>query len=180
MNIGIIGAGKMGSALSKCFSGAGHQIQICDSDPAKANKVASTNPEVQAVPISEICNDADLVINATWTSMAEELSKEFPKTNFIKGFNTVLAPIWENGPDYGQGQTATVFYCGNDDSAKQMVHDLIESTGFTPIDCGPLQSARQLEPMGLLSMQLAFNLGHGNQGCFTYVNRQAQAKTQAA
>lgn len=120
-----------------------------------------------------------LVVGHT-TSSAEELAKQFPQATFLKAFNTVFAPIWLQGPDFGQGRTAQTLYCGDDENAKQILKSLIDSTGFEGIDCGPLYNARLLEPMGLLIIYLAFGAGHGTQFNATFISRPEAEATKAA
>jgi NADPH-dependent F420 reductase len=40
-----------------------------------------------------------------------------------------------------------VFYCGEDEPSKRKVAELITATGFRPLDCGGLESARTLDAM---------------------------------
>jgi predicted dinucleotide-binding enzyme len=50
---------------------------------------------------------------------------------------------------------------GNNAEAKQTIMKLGGEIGFDPIDAGPLKSARYLEPMAMLLITLAFQLGMG-------------------
>ena len=65
-----------------------------------------------------------------------------------------------SSPYFGAND-ASMFYCGDDEEAKAAVKYLIEATGMDPIDCGPLNSARLLEPMAVLMMRCAFGMGMG-------------------
>jgi len=87
------------------------------------------------------------------TSAAEELAKSLPDAKVIKAFNTVFAAVLERGADYSD-QRAQIFYAGDDAEAKQAVKELIQATGFEPIDCGPLFSARFMEPLAALVIQI--------------------------
>jgi predicted dinucleotide-binding enzyme len=51
---------------------------------------------------------------------------------------------------------------GNDLKAKQIVAQLTRDIGFDPVDCGPLKSARYLDAMGILIINLAYTYGMGN------------------
>jgi len=86
------------------------------------------------------------------TSAAEELAKILPEAHIVKAFNTVFATVLDRGPDY-QNNCAQVFFAGDDESAKQEIAELIEATGFEPIDTGKLLSARFLEPLSALLIQ---------------------------
>jgi 8-hydroxy-5-deazaflavin:NADPH oxidoreductase len=95
------------------------------------------------------------------TSAAEEIAKAFPEAAVVKAFNTVFAQILQEGPDFGNGQVVPVFYAGDVEAAKSKVRELIESTGFTPMDAGPLKNARYLEPLAGLNIYLGYGAGLG-------------------
>jgi hypothetical protein len=50
----------------------------------------------------------------------------------------------------------SLVYCGDDRSAKDLAVALLRDAGFDPIDAGPLQIARYIEPFALLIGQLAY------------------------
>jgi len=116
------------------------------------------------------------------TSFAEELAKAFPGVKIVKAFNTVFAQVFTEGPDFGKGIRASVFYCSDDETARKTVHKLIESMGFDAIDAGPLANARYLEPMGMLNIWFGYMGKRGTGIVFNLVKRgQAMAKeTRAA
>lgn len=73
----------------------------------------------------------------------------------VKAYNTIFARVLEEGGrDYGHHKVA-LFYAGDDAEAKEIVAGLIEQTGFRAVDAGPLRSARYLEPLVLLNVELA-------------------------
>lgn len=87
------------------------------------------------------------------TSSSEELAKRIPHAKLFKSFNAQGA---ENlaAPAYG-GVAASNFFCGDDAEARHVVRRLVEDVGFEAVDAGPLSSARLLEPLMLLWIQLA-------------------------
>ncbi len=91
------------------------------------------------------------------TSAAEELQKRLPGAHVFKSFNAQGA---ENlaSPDYPGGR-ATNFFCGDDPNSRQLIQQLVEEVGFEAVDAGPLKNARLLEPMMLLWVACAQNLG---------------------
>jgi predicted dinucleotide-binding enzyme len=93
------------------------------------------------------------------TSAAEELQKKLPKTRVVKAFNTVFAANQSTGK-VGKEQL-TFFVAADDAAAKVTVMQLGKDIGFEPVDAGPLKSARYLESMAVLLMNLAFVLGMG-------------------
>lgn len=112
---------------------------------------------------------AELAIGHT-TSAAEQIAKMVPGAEVVKAFNTSFANHMENGPYFGP-HDASMFYCGDNEEAKEAVCKLIEAVGFEPVDCGPLDSARMLEPMAALIIRLGYNLGMGNEIAFKLLKR---------
>lgn len=95
------------------------------------------------------------------TSAAEEISKAVPGAHVIKAFNTVLAQVLGQGAVLADGSTVTVFYAGDDLSAKTTVKVLAESLGFATADAGGLKNARYLEPLAGLNIYFAYGAGRG-------------------
>ncbi len=95
------------------------------------------------------------------TSAAEEIAKTIPDANVIKAFNTVLAQVLGNGSKLADGSKVSVFYAGDDDSAKATVKTLAESLGFATTDAGGLHNARYLEPVAGMNIYFAYGAGRG-------------------
>jgi len=91
------------------------------------------------------------------TSAAEEIAKQIPNANVVKAFNTIFATILEKGLNFGE-QKLNVFIASDNTRAKQMIKELVESIGLLPVDCGELKSARFLEPLAALTLQIDSNL----------------------
>lgn len=90
------------------------------------------------------------------SSAAEEISKLAPGAIVTEAFNTIFAGILHS-PAQQFGNTApTVFYCGDDRDAKATTAGLIKDTGLHPVDAGPLQNARYIEPLAMLLMELSY------------------------
>ena len=90
------------------------------------------------------------------TSAAEEIAKAVPGAYVVKAFNTVLAQVLNQGATLADGSQLTVFYAGDDDSAKTSVKALAESLGFATADAGGLKNARYLEPLAGLNIYFAY------------------------
>jgi predicted dinucleotide-binding enzyme len=89
--------------------------------------------------------------------LAEAILLLAPGIRVVKAFNTVFAgrlndPVVDGVPLDG-------FYAGDDPAAKRVVADLLAEMGFRPIDTGELLTARVLELMAFLNIDL--NLRHG-------------------
>jgi len=95
------------------------------------------------------------------SSAAEEIAQAIPGAHVVKAFNTVLAQVLAEGPALADGSKVTVFYAGDDASAKVAVKALAESMGFKAADAGGLKNARYLEPVAGLNIYFAYGAGRG-------------------
>ena len=98
------------------------------------------------------------------TSAAEEIAKLIPTAHVVKCFNTLGASNFAN-PEFG-GERASMFFCGDDASAKLTVAELGKQLGFDMVDAGPLLQARTLEPMALLWITMAMKYGGSTRSAF--------------
>ncbi|MBC7814943.1 MAG: NAD(P)-binding domain-containing protein [Burkholderiales bacterium] len=103
----------------------------------------------------------------TTTSMAEIIA-DHTKAYVAKAFNTIHYLNLEN--PVIDGIRADVYYCG-DDPAKFIAKQLIIDAGFEPVDCGPLQAARYIEPLAGLWIHLAFGMGGKRETAFKLLGR---------
>lgn len=94
------------------------------------------------------------------SSAAEEIAKAVPNAQVVKAFNTVFAQVLAEGPVL-QGKRVPVFYATDSEQAGETVRALIESTGFAPVNAGPLKNARYLEPVAGLNIYFGYGAGHG-------------------
>ena len=183
MKIGIIGKGKVGTAIAQGLSRKGHEIRHGHRDPKEPVSEAAKWGEIVflAVPyenvtdtVKEIGSAADgkVLVDVTnavgenmslaigcSTSGAEELQKKLPKAHVVKAFNTVFAR--NQGVGKVGTEQLTLFVAGGDAKAKQTVMQLGRDIGFDPVDAGSLESARYLEPMGILLINLGLKFGMG-------------------
>jgi predicted dinucleotide-binding enzyme len=180
--IGIIGNGNVGSALGRGLSRVGHEVRLAGNDPKAVRETASwAGVVLLAVPFGAVdaavkeagngldgktlvdvtnalAPDMSLAVGFT-TSGAEELQRRAPKARVVKAFNTVFAQHMETGRLGDQPLTA--FVAGDDASAKTAVLQLAREIGFDAVDAGPLKSARLLEPLAYLNIQLGYALQMG-------------------
>ncbi|RJP76060.1 MAG: F420-dependent NADP oxidoreductase [Candidatus Zixiibacteriota bacterium] len=89
------------------------------------------------------------------TSGAEEIARAAAGARVVKAFNAIGFKNLRN-PFYGPLK-ADAYYCGDDPEAKLVVAELAREVGLEPIDAGPLQNARLLEPLAMLWVYEAFN-----------------------
>jgi len=102
-------------------------------------------------------------------SAAEQIASWAPGAHVVKAFNTASTKVMKD-PKF-DGHQATMFYCGDDASAKKTVHDLIAEIGFEPVDAGPLSMAHYLESLAMLYIHLAFKQGFGSNCAFKILKR---------
>ena len=103
------------------------------------------------------------------TSAAEQIALAADGAHVVKAFNTVSTATMED-PVYA-GQRASMFYCGDDAEAKQVIGTLAEQLGLEAVDAGPLKIARYLEPLAMLYIHLAVREGWGANCAFKILKR---------
>ncbi len=180
MKIAVIGKGHVGTAIAKGLSGK-HEIKFGHRDPSEPVEVAAKWGEVivLAVPhgaaadvagkldsatdgkvvvdVSNAVTEQDELALGFTTSAAEEIQKMLPRARVVKAFNTVFAQN-QSTARVG-GETLTLFVAADDVGAKLVVTQLGRDIGFDVVDAGSLKAARYLEPLGILMINLAFDLG---------------------
>ncbi|GAB4517694.1 MAG: NADPH-dependent F420 reductase [Anaerolineae bacterium] len=86
-------------------------------------------------------------------SMAEDIARWAEGAHVVKAFNTLGANRFDQ-PTLG-GQQISMFICGDDDGAKQVVSGLVIDLGFDLVDVGGLGQAALLEKLAELWVMLA-------------------------
>ena len=195
-NIGIIGDGNVGSALTNGLTRGGHEVRTVGREPQKVKEVGQwADTLILAVPFGERENalrtlgdvggkvivdvtnalDADMGFAAdpTKESGAEQLQRMAKGAKVVKAFNTVLAPHMDTGTLHGE--KLTVLVAGDDEGAKGRVMELARGIGFDAVDAGPLKNARWVETLGYLNVQLAYVVGMGPMVGFRFVHEGAKA-----
>jgi len=122
--------------------------------------VDATNP---------LAPDLSALTIGTTNSAGEEVARWAVGAKVVKAFNTIGAGNFAN-PRFG-GETASMFICGDDPSAKATVSKLAAELGFEVVDAGALTAARLLEPLALLWIQLAYKQGMGPNHAFRLLRR---------
>ena len=103
------------------------------------------------------------------TSAGEQVASWAPEAQAVKIFNTAGANIMEN-PDFG-GPQPSMFLCGDNADAKKTAAQLAADLGFDPVDAGPLEQARLLEPLAWLWVTMALKYGLGREIAFKLLRR---------
>jgi predicted dinucleotide-binding enzyme len=203
VNIGIIGGGNIGVAMSRFWIRNGHQVMLSfarddkklRATAANLGKAATSGSVQEAVAYGEVLvlavpwsalhqalNSAGSLTNkvlfttvnallpdmsglavGTTTSAAEEIARLAPGARVVEAL-LPFAETLDRGSAEIAGERTTVFYCGDDSKAKQIVAGLVNEIGVMTVDAGPLRSARFIEPAMMLLVQLAYPLGMGAVG----------------
>jgi predicted dinucleotide-binding enzyme len=80
------------------------------------------------------------------TTAGEQLAKKLPNARVVKAFSTIPASFIPHAIyRTGQLQRLVVFYCGDYQTSKVIVHQLIADSGFVGLDAGWLRMAIELE-----------------------------------
>ncbi|EKP11772.1 MULTISPECIES: NADPH-dependent F420 reductase [Leptospira] len=81
-------------------------------------------------------------------SLMEQFQKQVPKANFVKCFNSVGNGLMVN-PHFKDGKPS-MFICGNDESAKNQIKEILNLFGWEIEDMGKAEAARAIEPLCIL------------------------------
>lgn len=103
------------------------------------------------------------------SSGAERVAQWAVGAKVYKAFNTTGA---NNTADpIINGIRTVMFVCGDDETAKPVVMQLVSALGFDAVDAGKLEQARLLEPWAMLWISLAFRGGLGRDFGFALLRR---------
>jgi len=111
-----------------------------------SNKVIidTTNP-IAAVPPE---NGVIRYFTTLEESLMEKIQKILPDAKVVKAFSCV-GNAFMYKPNFN-GIIPSMFICGNDDTAKKTVTDILTSFGWETEDMGKVEAARAIEPLCIL------------------------------
>ena len=174
----------------KRWAAAGHQVTFATRERASIEAAAKADVVLVALPFGiakGVLESLDLtgkiVLDVTNpvlpdltglavggnTSAGEQVAQWSRGARVVKIFNTTGYNNMAD-PDYA-GVPISMFYCGDDSAAKEVAKGLASELGFDPVDAGPLQNARLLEPMAMLWIWLAVKGGNGHGIAFKLLRR---------
>jgi predicted dinucleotide-binding enzyme len=93
------------------------------------------------------------------TSGAEQIAKGAAGARVVKALNHLYAEALDALRRDGAAPRPVAFYCGDEDASKEVVASLLDGVGLRPVDAGPLASARYLEPLAALMVELVRGRG---------------------
>jgi NADPH-dependent F420 reductase len=141
-----------------------------DAVPEALKAAQSLDGKILIDCTNPMTSDWMRLVEGLTTSGAEKIQSLVPGAQVVKAFNHVYAQIIQSSPLFGS-QNASVFYCGDNADAKECVASLIEDAGFDPVDSGPLQNARYLEPIAEQMVQFAYVIGMGTDQALKIIRR---------
>lgn len=117
----------------------------------------------------KIVVDATNAVAADWSpiltgeqsSGAEQLQTMLPKSRVVKAFNTVFADNMRPDRLDRDGSKITLFVASDDAAASKTVMTFGTEIGFNAVAAGLLKSARYLEAIAHLNIELAIGQGGG-------------------
>ena len=191
--VGIIGKGKVGSAVKQGLERAAYDVRMVGKDPKGVPETTKwADIVILAIPfhavdetISEMGQGVEgkVVIDVTnvytpedlaamgTKSGAEELQRKVPKARVVKALNMHFAK--NMGTGHIGDEQLTYLVAGDDKDARSTALQLGRDLGFDAVDAGPLANAKLLESLGLLNIQLGFALGLGRDIGFKLIRGSA-------
>lgn len=106
--------------------------------------IDATNPIDDVPPVNGVLN----YYTSLDESQMERLQREFSGARLVKAFNSVGSAFMVN-PQFKDGPP-TMFVCGNDAAAKQIVSEILDQFGWETADMGMAEAARAIEPLCIL------------------------------
>jgi hypothetical protein len=169
MKIGVIGSGRVGSALAGTWSERGHEV-VVSSRATVAQTAAASQIVVLAIPAVAAADAlggigdlegkvfVDATNNVSGGPAGLEIAALAPGTRYVKAFNSVFSTFMhETPPD----PPASLVYCGDDADAKTIVAQLIADAGFEPVDAGGAECTPLVEGFAKLVIGIAYARGRG-------------------
>ena len=106
--------------------------------------IDTTNPIADAPPSNGVLK----FFTNLDQSLMERSQHDFPDARFVKAFNSV-GSVRMVDPQFAEGRP-TMFICGNNQAAKQMVGKILDQFGWETADMGGAEAARAIEPLCML------------------------------
>lgn len=103
-----------------------------------------TNPIADAPPVNGVLS----FFTNTNESLMELIQGRIPDARVVKAFNSVGSDFMYK-PAFSDGWPS-MFICGNDDEAKEIVKNILTSFGWDTEDMGKAEAARAIEPLCIL------------------------------
>ncbi|PWT75368.1 MAG: DNA-binding protein [Bacteroidetes bacterium] len=138
---------KFGDILVLAVNGSATEEAIRQAGIDQFNNkpvIDATNPIAAAPPVNGVLK----FFTNLDESLMERIQRLIPRAKVVKAFNSV-GNAYMYKPQFKDGKP-TMFICGNDESAKRTVTDILSSFGWETEDMGKVEAARAIEPLCIL------------------------------
>lgn len=102
------------------------------------------------------------------SSGAEHIQILLPKSLVAKAFNTIFVDVIRPDRLDRDGHRISLFVASDDAPSRRSVMAFGAEIGFAPINAGPLKSARYLEAIAHLNLEIAFGQAAGTNTAIVY------------
>lgn len=115
-----------------------------------------------------VAADWSPILTGEQSSGAEHLQTLLPQSRVVKAFNTIFADTMRPDRLVRDGSRISLFVASDDTAALLTVMAFGAEIGFDPVNAGPLKSARYLEAIAHLNIELAVGQGGGTDAAILY------------
>ena len=170
MKIGVIGGGRVGSALAATWRDRRHEVVV--STRATVLQTAAASEIVVLATPAAAAPDAlgkmgdlegkvlvDATNNLSGGPAGLEIAALALRARYVKAFNSVFSTFMHQTPP---DPPASLVYCGDDADAKAIVAQLIADVGFDPVDAGGAECTPLVEAFAKLVIGIAYAQGRGS------------------
>jgi len=140
-------AARFGELLVLAVKGtaAADALRACGTaDLSGKTVIDATNPIADVPPTKGVLS----FFTSLDESLMERLQHEYTNVHFVKAFSSVGSASMVD-PEF-KGGKPTMFICGNDADAKQIVTGILDQFGWEIADMGEVEAARAIEPLCIL------------------------------
>jgi len=138
--------------------------------------VGEVLPPLAGALAGKIVVDTTNAVNADWSpfpigegcSGAEQIQALLPRSSVVKAFNTIFADVIRPDRLDREGHRLSVFVASDEAEAARAAMAFVSEIGLAPVNAGPLKSARYLEAIAHLNLELAFGQGDGTDSAILY------------
>ncbi len=143
---GFADAASFGEVVVLAVKGGAAQDVVRSVAGTLAGKVVvdATNPIADVPPVNGVLK----YFTSLDESLMERLQAEVPGARFVKAFSSVGVALMVN-PSLPGGRP-TMFICGNDADAREVVRGILDQFGWGAEDLGTAEAARAIEPLAML------------------------------
>lgn len=112
--------------------------------PSVAKQIKNWAGKIVIDPINPVVPPDYKIAELGGRASSEIVQEMLPDSKVVKAFNTYTPQLLGDSPQQAGGNRV-IFYCGNDASAKAVVKNIIDKTGFAGVDTGTLKDGAYLQ-----------------------------------